>query len=335
MQLKTIISYLKNPMDVGVHHEKILVDFSQMVPFLNILQSEYIDSLRKLGKYVAPKSVQREKEEKFRENISKLEYIYSDEYFDILLELVDFFVGLPSFPSELEPFFGGPRRGLLTGDIFLPKGHDVHDIPSRNLFFSRTIPKKKDVILIDKKFFGTSKCVFDITCIKEDTTDDFIAFLNSFPPLKDRVVLVKKKKYHSQRFVLTPYNLAVKLWINDESSSILPSDLRSYLKGAISYLELGEWRTSIIFSAICTESILADLFEEIFKKEAPDVPLGELFRQVKERISLSSEIISAIRMTNAARIEAVHRSHFPISNREAIFALYGSIKITAWYMLDY
>jgi hypothetical protein len=122
------------------------------------------------------------------------------------------------------------------------------------------------------------------------------------------------------------------LWLNDSGSIAIPSDLRSFLHGAIRYIFSSEWRTSIVLSAISVESVLADLYEEMHKIPAPDIPLGDLFRQVKEKIDFPPEIARAINMTNEARIAAVHRSRFPVSDREAINALYGAINFTSWYV---
>jgi len=91
-----------------------------------------------------------------------------------------------------------------------------------------------------------------------------------------------------------------------------------------------EWRTSIVLSAISIESVLADLYEENYKVPAPDTPLGDLFTRIQTKISFPSEIIRAVEMTNNARIAAVHRSHFPVSDREAINALFGATNFILW-----
>ena len=84
-------------------------------------------------------------------------------------------------------------------------------------------------------------------------------------------------------------------------------------------------------SAITVESGLADLFEEIHKKPAPDDPLGKLYGKVKNEAGFPDRIETAIEMVNEARISAVHRSRFPVSDREATNALYGATTFTMWH----
>jgi HEPN domain-containing protein len=107
--------------------------------------------------------------------------------------------------------------------------------------------------------------------------------------------------------------------------------LKSFISGAVRYINSREWRTSIVLSAITVESILAELYEDASKEPAPDTPLGDLFRKVKEKIDIPPDIVDAINMTNEARIAAVHRSPSPISDRDATNALFGAIKLTLWY----
>ena len=51
-----------------------------------------------------------------------------------------------------------------------------------------------------------------------------------------------------------------------------------------------------------SESVLADLYEEEFKRPAPDVPLGDLFGQVKDKIDFPVEVASAIDTANKAEL---------------------------------
>lgn len=141
----------------------------------------------------------------------------------------------------------------------------------------------------------------------------------------------KEKQHFSLRYVYRPYAFAVQLWLESETSATVPQDLKSFLNGAIRYIFSAEWRTSIVLSAIGIESVLADLYEENFKEPAPDTPLGDLFTRVKTKISFPSEIVKAVDMTNSARIAAVHRSHFPVSDREAINALFGATNFIMWH----
>ena len=115
----------------------------------------------------------------------------------------------------------------------------------------------------------------------------------------------------------------------------ITEDLRDFLKGSMRYHSDEEWRTSIVLSAIAVESVLADLYEEEHKTYAPNVPLGNLYDKVKGKVKFPPEVMKAIEMVNEARISAVHRSRFPVSDREATNALYGSTTFIMWYSSNY
>jgi len=155
--------------------------------------------------------------------------------------------------------------------------------------------------------------------------------LSNIPRLNDNLEVKKDKQHFSTKHVFRPYAWVVKLWLNDVSTITVSEDLKSFLNGAIRYTLSNEWRTSIVLSAITVESILAELYEEEFKEPAPDIPLGDLFRKVKEKIEFPPEIAGAIKKTNKARIAAVHRSRLPVSIREACNALFGATNFILWY----
>jgi len=125
------------------------------------------------------------------------------------------------------------------------------------------------------------------------------------------------------------------IWFKDESTVSVPKDLKDLLKAATNYYQSEEWRTSVTLSAIVTESILADIYEEEMKVDAPDVPLGALVEQVKKSVKIPKQIDSAIKNLNQARIAAVHRSKSPVSDRDAEIALFSATKTLIWFMNKY
>jgi len=197
------------------------------------------------------------------------------------------------------------------------------------VFSSHLLRDVRDVVLIEKERLDGGKWLFDVLTIKESGLSVFKNDLKCIPSLG--IKSLKERQQFSQRYVFRPYPWAVQLWLQDESSIIVPDDLKSFLQGAIRYFFSSEWRTSIVLSAICVESMLADLFEEEQQEPAPDTPLGDLFRQVGEKIDFPPDITRAIHMVNEARIAAVHRSRFPVSDREAINAMSGAANFAIWY----
>lgn len=187
-----------------------------------------------------------------------------------------------------------------------------------------------DAINISK--MGRDKKVFlDITSVGKRGTENFGEFMKSIPVIGKEVDFSEIKKKHLQRFVYRPYPSALFLWINHLGFHQVPEPVRKFLNGAISYFRHKEWRTSIVLSAIAIEIILAELFEEHFQKEAPDVSLGKLIELLKQKVSFESDVENALQLTNEKRIIAVHRSQIEPSEREAIDSLFGATKLTLWY----
>ena len=173
----------------------------------------------------------------------------------------------------------------------------------------------------------------DIASVKKEGIKFFIEFLKNIPLIGKTVVINKDcTETHSSRYAFRLYATAVSLWLEKEASKIVPKDLRSFLTNSSEYCTSEEWRTSIVLSAITTESLLADIYEEEYHGPTPSkATLGELFDLTKKKVDFPQNIAEAIQMTNNARISAVHRSRFPVSDREAINALYGTTNFAIWY----
>ncbi|MEM3695888.1 MAG: hypothetical protein QXQ94_00075 [Candidatus Bathyarchaeia archaeon] len=260
----------------------------------------------------------------------EIEMAEEETFFETLTRTLQFFATLDEFPTDLGNLLCRQREVKLPSGkirkIKVPRPHPL------NIFVSHVDARVKDVFAIEKEHIKDMEWLFDIVTIKEDGLLAFKKYLECIPPIKEQMKVLKERKQFSTRYTFRPYPLATKLWLEDDASINVPSDLKSFLQGAIQYIFLNEWRTSIVLSAICVESVLADLYEEIHKTPAPDVPLGDIFRQIRGKIDFSPDIVRAIEMANDARISAVHRSRFPVSDREAINALYGATNFTLWYI---
>lgn len=193
-----------------------------------------------------------------------------------------------------------------------------------------------DVIAIDiEETEDLSTFLLEASSTKRKGLQRFERFARNIPHLGNTIKEVRKRKTHSSRYAFRPYPLAVRLWLGSEKAGIVPKDLKDFLKGSTRYYSNEEWRTSIVISAIAVESVLADLYEEKYKEYAPSVPLGDLYRKVKDKVEFPQYIKDAIEMVNEARISAVHRSRFPVANREAIKALYGFTTFTMWFSSNF
>lgn len=312
-------------MEVGVYNCKLIIDFSGVSDYLKELMEEYKEHGHRkgvLGKFMFQQTLSG-----LTDTLKELDsQRWSEEtIFKTILKAFQRFAHLDNFPKGLKSLF--LRKVAIVGGI-------ATEMPlkaSAAIFDSRILPEVKDVFSVDKKHISGGKWVFDIITIKEVGFSTFKRCLECVPIIKKQMETLKEKKQFSTRYAFRPYALATKLWLEDEASILVQPDLKSFLQGAIRYIFRSEWRTSIVLSAIAVESMLADLYEEKFKKLAPDTPLGDLFRQVKEKIDFPVDAANAVEVTNKARIAAVHRSRFPVSDREAINALYGAANFALWY----
>lgn len=194
-------------------------------------------------------------------------------------------------------------------------------------------PAKEETEDIIFEFNELNEIALDITSVKKEGATFFLRCLKTIPVIGKTVVVTKNPtETHSSRYTFSPYALAVRLWLEKEASKFMPKDLRDFLTNSSKYYTSEEWRTSIVLSAIATESLLADLYEEEYHEPTPTrATLGELFELTKKKVKFPQNIADAITMTNNARISAVHRSRFPVSDREAINALYGATNFAMWY----
>jgi len=341
-----IVKYLQNPLDVGVYDLKIAANFSATKDYFeNFIAKERENFEESVKKHGYPDEVRKAQEERFArysELVSGLEETFErpklalshdDAYFRKLTNVMRDFSTLDSFPEKLGKWFY-VMRDLKLNPTKIVK-HKVSINSDVQFFDSRVAPDLVDVLSVDKKHVNEETWLFDVITIKKDTTNAFKDFLEAIPPLEGKLEVLKERKQCSSRYVFRPYALATKLWLQDRNSLSVPADLKSFLTGASTYLLSNEWRTSIVLSAIGAESMLADLYEETYRTFAPDIPLGDLYRLVKEKITFPPDITKAIENTNEARISAVHRSRLPVSEKEALNALWGATCFTLWYISNY
>lgn len=310
-------------MKIGVHNYKTLVDFSGVSDYLKGLVEEYEKKAKDKKKFTKMRIEDRAS--RLSEALTQLD----EDFFGNLTKTLRLFAALDECPEDLRKLFYRERDMKLSSGRVVKRRLRRYRMPP--LFDFHIIPKVNDVMAIEKQKVNENKILFDVVSIKKSGLSAFKKCIESIPPLNEKMKILKEKQQFSQRYVFRPYPLAVELLLQSDASITIPSDLKSFLLGSIRYIFSAEWRTSIVLSAITVESMLADLYEEKHKEPAPDTPLGDLFRHVKGRVNFPSEIVKAIEMTNEARIAAVHRSRFPVSDREAINALFGATNFSLWY----
>jgi len=337
--VETIIDYLQNPMKVGVYNSKIVINMNLFVDYLEkqLGKEKKLLEIKTENKQLrALEKIRNTRISRLTEALEELtqEPLEDEEFFQTLTKTLRVFAGTGELPEILtDIFYRKVTRKLPSGKTMerrLPIYRSETDI-----FGSRVLKEIKDVISVERKEISSNKWLFDITAIKEQGIANFKDMIVCIPRMKEQMQILKEKQKFSSRYTFRPYPLAVRLWLRNENSIIVTEDLRSFLQAASNYFFSEEWRTSIVLSAICVESVLADLYEEDFKETAPDVPLGEMFSRVKQKVNFPPDVAKTIEITNDARISAVHRSRFPVSDKEAVNALYGATNVVLWYTQNF
>ena len=325
MNLDYVIKYLKNPMKTGVFNCQITLNLSETEKLYEFLL-EHIKTRREKAK------IRRDLREAQKETYYPLNELLKKFYYAVYVMLE-----MEECPRVIEKLYDWQMKediefGLEESvpEIFSPTiMSDLNDVLSIDIL--KPAEDQTEELWFTLRELG--EVALDITSVKKEGAMFFTKFLKTIPLLGQTVVVNKDAtQTYSSRYIYRPYAVAVSLWLEKEASKFVPKDLRNFLTNSSEYYTSEEWRTSIVLSAITAESLLADLYEDEYHKPTPSkATLGELFELTKKKVDFPQDIAEAIQITNNARISAVHRSRFPVSDVEAVNALYGTINFAIWY----
>jgi len=300
-----------------------------------------LSKIGKLYEYLLEHVKSRQVKPRIRRELRKLQkdnaYFSFNEALGKFSHAVYDVLEMKKYPNEIEKLYDWQTKDVTEvsfeepiPEIFSPTIlSDINDVLSIEIL-KPAKDETEDVVL---DFDELNEIALDITSVKKEGATFFLKCLKTIPVIgKTAVVGKNPTETHSSRYTFSPYALAVRLWLEKEASKFIPKDLRDFLTNSSKYYTSEEWRTSIVLSAIACESLLADLYEEEYREPTPSkATLGELFERTKKKVDFPQNIAEAITMTNNARISAVHRSRFPVSDREATNALYGATNFAMWY----
>jgi hypothetical protein len=155
-------------------------------------------------------------------------------------------------------------------------------------------------------------------------------FIESISVIGKNVKASKATQKFSSRYCYRTYPPALIVWLCEVANNPIPKDILQYFLGAVRYYQQGEWRISIVLSAIAVETILAELYEEVKHQPAPPDTLGSLFSQLLKTTKLPVEVKADVEEVNNNRILSVHRSSMHLGDREARSSLVGATRFTYW-----
>jgi len=320
-----LVEYLFNPMEKGVTYRKYEFDISDIIEAARSLNlDEWVEN--------------EENEKEF------LELYHDDETFyeNLVSIIIEYYS--QNLDDNFCSFFNIQKEKFMkkVQDDAAKYGQEENEVISEllwdecdYLFDSELQKHYHDSIVFNEvgREISKSNKLKRIEAISVNTkiVTDFELMISKIPHIKDSFKILKNRVSHSSRFVFRPYHHALRDWLSTPLSSNIHNDLIELITNATDYHEQSEWRTSVILNSIVTELILADIYEEQYQKDAPDVPLGTLFHEVKTNQHMTPEIIEQISELNKIRISAVHRSKSPISERDSEIVMKNIYALVNWY----
>ena len=330
--MQEIIQYLSNPLQAGVSISWVTADFFIMPKFVE----KVVDAVKK-DKIKSDEEIIEELNSVIEE-VDAEYFPFMGNYAYVFRKAIGILGETQACPTEVKTYLDSPeginqielqfaRMKIAAIDASLKSRLEFyfHDI----IFDDIQDALSLDAIEIENK----REIAFEIIGIKEQGVARFVEFLKHVPAIGETVRILKAEKSFSERYALRPYPLAVRLWLNSNSTNI-PETLKKLLKASVNYISDREWRTGAVLSAIALESILAELCEEK-QINAKDDMLGPMFGKLKKKIIFPKDVEEAFQFVNTARKLAVHLKEQPITPIDSIRSLFGTTKFIVWYSSEY
>jgi hypothetical protein len=317
-----VTQFLCDPVRTGAYCARLVIPYAQILELWNFLDSKAKEKHRKL-------QVEKPRNDRgyFRFMRDAGYASFTDEELD---DLLNFLVKLKDIcPSEVKNWAG------YGNVVIYPEYFQKKELPSREgvFFFPPQIynENSNDALSISSDNLAQPDFVADLASLKPEAIVKFKSFIFSVPSFQSNVYFKEKGKKHSQRYVQNLYPAVAALWVDVMACQFINRETIDMLGGVLDYIDKKEWRMSIILSAIATETILAEIYEEIFHKDAPPAPIGTLIKEINDRKNFPADAMKMLRTINGLRKASVHRSTISLSRRDAIVALMNSTKFAIWF----
>ncbi len=314
--VKKVLRFLRRPVEVGVHYQRAIIGGQQIHDFWKYLKN-----------YAKKKRGCFEIEEPLLDmDIDVIGDIGKWWLTQSMEEMLNFLLKLDICPE-------GVKEWADYGTVVLPPEY-AEELDTEYYFLAQKayIADAIDALSIEIEPRAYPNLVIDIIGFSPLVLEKFRSFILSVPVIGEKVIFMKEKKKHAMEYVSLVYPSVAALWIDNMARLMVRGDVVDLLEATIDYFYTRDWRTAIILSSISLEKVLAEFYEEIFKRPCPPRPIGDIKHEIIKVVKdLPEEIKDAIDMTNNMRIAAVHRSHLPLGVKEATNALQGAIKFILWF----
>jgi hypothetical protein len=317
-QAKRILALLRNPIECGVYYQRA------------IIEGQHIQNL---WKYLKNYSKRNRKNFTVDEPILNFDRDEMDEIGEAskwwltqsMEEMLNFIVRLKTCPAPI-------KEWAKCGNAILVPEY-AEQVKGEYYFLAQKayIPETLDAFSIEIEPRAYPNLVIDVISLTPAVLGKFRDFVASIPIVGEKAVFIREQRKHATKYASVLYPSVAALWIDYIARLTVSEDVVGLLESAVDYFYTRDWRTSIVFSAISVEKTLAELYEEIFKKSCPPIPIGAILKQISGVKKLPKEVENALKTANKMRNTAVHRSYMPLTVNEATDALKGAVSFTLWF----
>jgi len=343
--MEELSSFLFDPLSKGVYYAKFEIDLSKINLLYNYLDETLFEGksilLKQLVSDIEVFSSEKKYDDLFDMGIKMIYYINKDKENDYMKYVNSIKSEKPLIENNI--IFSVRLHPMLLDSLNITKkkikkdfdkfSHyfymDEENYVLKDIFKPHLNKDNEDCTFIISRIILQYKIkIIEVLTITKNSLEIFENFIKSIPFLGNNIKIIKREKIHISDHSLKLYPLAVKQWLSKKDAYYLPENINELLNNSLNYYYNKEWRMSIILNSIIVELILSDMYENVFQKYAPDVPLGVLFNSIKH--TLPNNLKKDIELLNESRIEAVHKSKIPLSEKEAIISLHGATSLAIW-----
>jgi hypothetical protein len=314
-QMKQVLNFLHNPVENGVYHQRTIIEGRQILNFWKYLR----DHSKKIGKRF---NIDEPSLDLDMEDIGEAGKWWLTQDME---EMLNFLFKLKICPVQV-------KEWAQYGEAVLVPEY-AEELAGNYFFLAQKAytPESLDAFSIEVEPRAYPNLVIDVIGLTPTPLENFRSFIESIPIVGKKALFTKEQKRHAEKYTSVLYPSVAALWVDYIARLVVSGDLVELLEGAMDYFYTRDWRTSILLSAISVEKLLAEFYEEVFKRPCPPMPIGDIQAEISKFKNLPKEANDAWKTTNTMRNAAVHRSYMPLTLKEATDALRGAVTFILWF----
>jgi len=322
-----IIRFLCDPIRTGAFCARLTVPYDTIIDLWEFVSKEAKKRRKRL-------SVEKpEADREYFEFMNKSGY---PDFLDrVLDDLLSFLVKLGDVcPKEV-------RKWADYGNVVIAPLYDSQEGSEKRKEGSFFFPPQvyieniRDAMSINVDDKAAPDFVAEIASLTPKALSAFASFITAVPCFKSKIIYKEEGRQHSQRSVYNLYPAVAGLWVDTLAHRSISRDIIDSLSEALNYMDKREWRMVIILSALSTEGILSDIYEDVVREEAPQAPIGLLIQEINVKRKFPPDAQRNLNALKELRDSAVHhRGMVSLTRREALVSLISAMRFALWWSFN-